>query len=484
MERVHPDRGGADVVAIGMASVVAVAVLAGITGGARSEAAYLYAPVAAVLAVRAPPRWLLRYGLVAAGSYAVAVAVGGELAAGPVALRVATAVATGAGARLLVDDVLRSDLSRSRALTTTTRRAELMAVVEEVAGSLDTVDPAEIVDVAVDGVHRLGFEHGWWLSSDGRGGWLPADRSDEVVPLPVAAAAVGANRQGHMAVLPGEGDTIVALPVGSDRVLAVEGSEPHGVRLEALEMLAAHVGRALDDAEQHLRERDRMGRLVTAVSVRDDLLGTLADNLRDALTIVRGAAETLDARWSATPVPLRRYLAGQIHHHAESLTTDLEALWRFQAASRGRVVAHLGPVALESVLAGVARRAECDPERLEVHVADSTVARADGRLLAESLDELVAAALERTTHDTPVRVSAHRNDDVVAVSVEDGTPAASDVDAPEVGAGGAALLTRRRRGIAPSVAVAPHCLRLLGSGLDVALRDDGGVVASFHLRTA
>jgi len=202
--------------------------------------------------------------------------------------------------------------------------------------------------------------------------------------------------------------------VGDDVVGAVMAVRdrpgvPTDGQIEVAEVLAAHLGavvatrRQLDNQRTLLRQMDRLD------AMRNAFVKEVSDELRDPLTIIRGAGHTIRRHGEELHDDDRRYLLGRLCDKAEELRNVVTALLdfsRFQASHREP---ERRSVSLRELLATFGER-----DLLDVSVPLDTQVSVDVALMRH------AVALLLDQHSADVEMSLTDESVMVAFHLEDG----------------------------------------------------------------
>src|ERR687892_313754 len=377
----------------------------------------------------------------------------------------------------LVAGVMAENLSRERVAAE--RRAFLVATVASV-GRRTTLDPDEVLSTVVDACVRLGFEAGGIALMDepsrtyrvvhARG--LP----DEYVRAthPLSTGLVGrvlkerrtvtvakyAEFQSGVSQLREAGfQAVVVSPVWSaGKLVAALAASTRAERrlepeeVEAIELLAATAGRALENAQRFEDERRTVERLAELDRMKRDLLGRMNAN-------------------SAT------------------LHGIITSLLDFSRLEAGRLEAQLKRVELHDLLLGVAGRLESllSDHILSLHIERGLEVMGDPFLLDRVVENLVSNAAKHTPPGTRVDVAARADTRFAEISVSDSGPGISDEDLAHIGQKfyrGGDPNARPTKGIGLGLALVREILELHGSRLAVESKVGEGSRFAFRLRLA
>lgn len=149
---------------------------------------------------------------------------------------------------------------------------------------------------------------------------------------------------------------------------------PSDAQVEIVEVLAAHLGAAITTRRQLDNQRLLLGRMDRLDAMRSAFAEEVSDELRDPLTIIRGAGHTLVTHGEELPTDDRRLLIERMCDTADELGHVVDALLdfsRFQAAHREPQVRNLD---VGELLGPFADRVRVDqPESLAIEVAVDVV---------------------------------------------------------------------------------------------------------------
>jgi GAF domain-containing protein len=335
--------------------------------------------------------------------------------AGPLLLLVAITALSSA----LAGDL---ELARRRELATR-RAAERRAALLEAVRQLTAAGRGETVDVTVDALRELGFPVAAVLLVEGE--VLRARRVDGLDPRPDFGQGVSgyALETGRTVVspdyrndelrLPGlDLGAVVATPIVADgRTLGVvsvglhePGAPPMG-DVEVVETLAAHLGGALAMQRVVDNQTALLGRLRDLDALRATFVDRVSEDLRDPLTVVRGAAQTLATNGERLPDDQRGELLDRLTTQAGDLNGTLEALLDFSRVQVGRGDPVPEPVDLLELLAP-----PLAGTGVEVHVVGRPVVVVDRELAQRALELLRRGSIDLTrglvgeVHDGTVTV--------------------------------------------------------------------------------
>ena len=170
---------------------------------------------------------------------------------------------------------------------------------------------------------------------------------------------------------------------------------------------------SMSEANTQLREAN--ARLESALAFKNDLTSMLTHDIAQPLSSIASLAELLRADWADLPEDVRLDLATKIDKNTQRLIrmmNDLQLLFRLDT---GSVTARRAPVPLLEVAEQVTGGAE-----VEIDVDKQLAVLADRVHLTVVLQSLLKNAL--TYGDPPVRLSAHRQGDLVELTMQDSGP--------------------------------------------------------------
>ncbi len=443
-------------------------------------------------------------------------AVGADLGLGPTLTRVIAlglaAYLARLGSQLLVDRALVAETARAEALV----RAGRLATVASSARSLATLDPTRMVERFVRAAVSLGFQTGNVCRFDAaqatyevlapvghrvRGYFEhrhPTDRGVVAMVLDRRGPVVVPDYSSHpLAVEEMRAENyrcVVAVPIWlQDRIdgcLIVGTREEADVpteTIEALELLAALAGRALENAERFEAEQERATELARIAQLKSDFVSNVSHELRTPLTVIEGIGQTLEDRGEAMDAELRAQLVGRLNANARSLHEILNRLLDFSRLEAGSIRIHVEDVHLCRLADAVAERmgpALADHE-LVVDVERPLPVRADAVLVERVLENLLANAAKHTPPGTRVQLLLRREGGRRArLELSDdgpGIPHAELGHLTERFFRGGDPHTRERKGLGLGLALVDELLSLHGSELEVASTPGRGSSFAFEL---
>ncbi len=485
-----------------VADIVLISFAVAATGGGRSDLFLLYTLTTFFFVASYPPIAQLALLIFTAASYtAVMIVTGWQITAGALVARLSILAVLAFLAGYLSKELLDSVQSEAAARGEADERAALMSGVVK-AGRDMTLDPTQVVEVALDALGGLGFGDSAFvaLHEDGsvshvvgsRGrfdddGPVSTDPALDVIDLVVA--------QGETVVVEGflDGPTIrVGCPVwvgGWMAAVLIAGTEgdrsmaPH--RLEAFELLATNAGLAMENSGRYEEQRRTVERLEEMERLKADFLTSVSHELRTPLTSILGNAVTLERAWSEIDDGTRLDLLASLTARARELEekiTELVDISGSESATRGSFRA----LDLSTLMVATAEQMDdsLSAHRFVVHVRPGLVTFGDPVLLSQVIRNLLENASSHTPSGTTVTLSADLEGlEQIVVAVSDDGPGISAADLPYLGArffrGGD--LNARPKGLGLGLALATSALELHGAVLEVESAEGRGSRFSFRL---
>jgi len=485
-----------------VADIVLISFAVAATGGGRSDLFLLYTLTTFFFVASYPPIAQLALLIFTAVSYTVVMIVTGwQITAGALAARLSILAVLAFLAGYLSKELLDRVQSEAAARWEADERAALMSGVVK-AGRDMTLDPSQVIEVAVDAVGGLGFVDAAFvaLHEDGsvshvvesRGrfdddGPVSSDPALDVIDLVVA--------QGETVVVEGFPDgpaTRIGCPVwvgGWMAAVLVGGTEgdrslaPH--RLEAFELLATNAGLAMENAGTYEEQRRTVERLEEMERLKTDFLTSVSHELRTPLTSILGNAVTLERAWGEIDDDTRLDLLASLTARARELEekiTELVDISGSESATRGSFRA----LDVSTLMVSTAEQMDdsLSAHRFVVHVRPGLVTFGDPVLLSQVIRNLLENASTHTPPGTTVTLSADLEGlEQIVVAVGDDGPGISAADLPYLGArffrGGD--LNARPKGLGLGLALATSALELHGAVLEVESAEGRGSRFAFRL---
>jgi K+-sensing histidine kinase KdpD len=489
-----------------VADIVLISFAVAATGGGRSDLFLLYTLTTFFFGASYPPIAQLALLIFTAASYtAVMILTGWQITAGALVARLSILAVLAYLAGYLSKELLDRARSEAAARQEADERAAFMSGVVK-AGRDMTLDPSQVVEVALNAVGGLGFGDAAFvaLREDGslshvvesRGrfddnGAVSSDPALDVIDLVVTqgeTVVVEELRDGlpdGPAIRVGGpvwvGGWMAAVLVGGtdgDRSMA-----PH--RLEAFELLATNAGLAMENAGRYEEQRRTVERLEETERLKADFLTSVSHELRTPLTSIIGNAVTLERAWSEIDDGTRLDLLASLTARARELEekiTELVDISGSESATRGSFRA----LDLSTLVVDTAEQMDdsLSAHRFVVNVRPGLVTFGDPVLLSQVIRNLLENASTHTPSGTTVTLSAElEGPEEIVVTVSDDGPGISAADLPYLGArffrGGDA--NARPKGLGLGLAFATSALELHGAMLEVKSAEGRGSRFAFRL---
>lgn len=397
------------------------------------------------------------------------------------------------------------------------RRAELLATVAASARSMSALETEQVFASVVTAVGRLGFEAADLCVIDDvtdtyevvHAIGLPDSYTQSVHPATEGMIAEVRRARATLAIpnyagLPGgipqlRSDgyrAVVSTPVWADgRIAATLTGGTHAARrvsaeeIEAMELLAAQAGRALENAMRFEEERRTVERLEELDRLKQDFLDTVSHELRTPLTAIHGMGITLEKRWEEIDEDTRRGLVERLNANAEVLEEIITTLLDFSRLEGTPDVLEMADVDIRELVDDLLTRlshlfGETEPE---IAIEPALMLRGDRLLLGRVLENLVANAAKHTPPGTPITIAAAEIEGEVEVSVSDEGPGIDPVDLEHITERfyrGGDRNARPTRGTGLGLALVKEILQLHGSEIQVRSAPGEGSRFSFRLPRA
>jgi signal transduction histidine kinase len=263
--------------------------------------------------------------------------------------------------------------------------------------------------------------------------------------------------------------------------------EPEEV--EAIELLAAQAGRALENAQRFEDERRTVERLAELDRMKRDFLSTVSHEIRTPLTAIEGLGVTLEERWNALSEDTRRELINRMNANSATLNGIITSLLDFSRLEAGRLEAQIKRVDLHKLLGGVATRLDAllADHVFMLHVKQGLEVMGDPFLLDRVVENLLSNAAKHTPGGTRIEVSASADATIAEVSVTDLGPGMSEEDLKNIGQRfyrGGDPNARPTKGIGLGLALVREILELHGTELEVESKIGEGSRFTFRLPLA
>jgi K+-sensing histidine kinase KdpD len=489
-----------------VADIVLISFAVAATGGGRSDLFLLYTLTTFFFVASYPPIAQLALVIFTAASYtAVMILTGWQITAGALVARLSILAVLAYLAGYLSKELLDRVQSEAAARQEADERAAFMSGVVK-AGRDMTLDPSQVVEVALNAVGGLGFGDAAFvaLHEDGsvshvvesRGrfdddGPVSSDPALDVIDLVVT--------QGETVVVAGLRDGLPdgpAIRVGGPvwvggwmAAVLVGGTDgdrsmaPH--RLEAFELLATNAGLAMENAGRYEEQRRTVERLEETERLKADFLTSVSHELRTPLTSILGNAVTLERAWSEIDDGTRLDLLASLTARARELEekiTELVDISGSESATRGSFRA----LDLSTLVVATAEQMDdsFSAHRFVVNVRPGLGTFGDPVLLSQVIRNLLENASTHTPSGTTVTLSADLEGlEEIVVAVSDDGPGISAADLPYLGArffrGGD--VNARPKGLGLGLAFATSALELHGAVLEVESTEGRGSRFAFRL---
>jgi K+-sensing histidine kinase KdpD len=481
--------------------IVLISFAVAATGGGRSDLFVLYTLTTFFFVASYPP--IAQFALLvftAANYTTVLILSGWQISAGALVTRLSILAVLAYLAGHLSKELLDRVESEAAARQEADERAEFMSGVVT-AGRDMSMDPSQVVDVALDAVTGLGFGDAGFvaLCEDGSLSHMVAARgrfddegsapSLDVVELVVAqgeTVTVDRSEEDRRDGLIGSpvwvGGWMAAVLVGrthDERTIARH-------RVEAFELLATSAGLALENAGRYEEQRQTVERLEETERLKSDFLTSVSHELRTPLTSILGNAVTLERSWQQLDDPTRGELIASLSNRAreleEKVTELVDVSGSESATGRG-----FHALDLSTLLISTAEqmRGPLSKHRFVVDVRPGLETLGDAVLLSQAVRNLLDNAATHTPAGTTVTLLAglEEAEDIV-VTVRDDGPGIAAADIPYLGArffrGGDLNVRPKGRGL--GLALASSALDLHGAVLEVESEEGRGAMFTFHLR--
>ena len=272
---------------------------------------------------------------------------------------------------------------------------------------------------------------------------------------------------------------VIATPVWSQGRLAAVMTAGTRLRMEisdlereAFELLAAHAGRALENAERFEAERSAVERMAELDRMKQDFLSSVSHEIRTPLTVIEGNGLTMEQHWDRLDDQTLREFLASMNANAKSLDAIVSKLLDFSRLESGRLEVHTTEVPVMVALDRVtARLSDLAARHMVMVEGDPQVAvSADPLLLDRVLENLLSNALKYTPPGTGILLSAQSSGSEVVFAVTDHGPGIPEDEVARLGERffrGGDPNDRPAKGIGLGLALAREFLQLHGSALEV-----------------
>lgn len=485
------------------------------SGGAVSPLFGVYALTTIFFAVSYPLRSQVALLVFTFAAYATTIP-GSGVGAGGVVVRLGVLASLAFLGGFLSHELKRVVAAHRDAQDESDHRARLLGVLAGAGGQLNVLDPQRVLAAVVDAAVNLGFDAADLCVLDDHGTeyevvqarGLPPEYTEQRHPAPTGLVGrVLATRRtvvvsdyahfdGAPEVVRGVGYVaVVAVPVWVQGRLAavLEGgrlsaAEVRPDEVEAFELLAYQVGRAIENARRFEEERRMVERLGELDRLKGDFLSNASHELRTPLTVVLGMSRTLADHWFELDEATRHHFVDRLNANADSLDQIVSSLLDFSRLERSPEL-ELVRVDLGALVKAAVERLEplFREHDVDMIVDDGLVAEGDARMIDRVVENLLGNAAKHTPPGTSVTVRVHADGDDALVSVEDDGPGIASDDLLHLGErffrGGDAN-TRATRGLGLGLALAREILDLHGSTLEIESAPGHGARFAFRIGLA
>ena len=487
--------------------IVLISFAVATTGGGRSDLFVLYTLTTFFFVASYPPIAQVALLFFTAASYATVLLVTGwQITSGAFFARLSILSVLAYLAGYLSTELLARVESESAARAEADERAGLMSSVGK-AGRDMTLDPSQVVEVALDAVVGLGFEGARFIAlrEDGTASHVVAqrmrfeDQGSESAPASSLDVIDLVVAQGETVTLEGVDDaggqgarTLIASPVWVGGWMAAvllgwakmeHSTTPH--RQEAFELLSTNAGLALDNAGRYEEQRLTVERLEESERLKSDFLTSVSHELRTPLTSILGNSLTLERSWRELDDGTRGDLLASLTNRARELDEKIRELIDV-SGSDSVTRTSFRAVDLSTLLIATAEalRERLCAHRLDVQVRPQLVTMGDPVLLSQVVRNLLDNGATHTPPGTRVTLIAQLDEpSEILVEVRDEGPGISAADLPYLGArffrGGD--LDVRPKGLGLGLALASSALELHGSALEVESEEGHGSRFAFRM---
>ena len=482
------------------------------TGGGRSELFVVYGLTTVFFGASYPLIGQVALLLFTFACYVVALAATGwDIDAAGLLARLASLAILVVLTSFLSRELMRQMASEERSRADAERWASHLSTIAHSARSM-TLDPDRVYEVALDSILGLGFHRAAVCTLDQDGSTyrvvqahgLPPEYAQRLEPAALAATAlvlksgksITMNEEGHPGSMPllrdAGAETLVGSPIWAEGWLQAvligasrDRDQPSNREIEAFELLAAQAGMALQNARQFEAEHRTVERLEELDRMKTDFLTTVSHELRTPVTVIEGTGLTMERIWDSLDDATRKDLLGGLVSNAKVLHGLITNLLDFSRLEGGHAETNFGPTDLSALLLATGERLDhlFSQHHLQVDVEQDLIVESDPLLIDRVVENLLANAAKHTPAGTTVRLSAHRGNGDVTVSVADDGPGIGREDLAHLGErfyrGGE--INTRTRGLGLGLAIVREILGLHATDLVVETNPGAGCRFSFTL---
>lgn len=191
--------------------------------------------------------------------------------------------------------------------------------------------------------------------------------------------------------------------VGAIMAAQVQPGPPTEGQIEVTEVLAAHLGAVMATRRQLENRRNLLNRMDRLEAMRSAFVEEVSDELRDPLTIIRGAGHTMRRHSQDLREEDRRRLLGRLCAQADELRSVVDALLDFSRVQASQREPELSPVSVRRLLGTFGARVSLrgtPPLDVQVEVDVTLTRHAVDLLLADRI-----ADIDITVSESSVRIT-------------------------------------------------------------------------------
>lgn len=489
------------------ADIILISIAIAVSGGGRSELFALYALTTVFFAASYPLSGQMALLVFTYLCYGVALwQMGSDVAPGELVIRMGVLGVVAFIASFLSQQLMRSIVRESELRARAARGAELIEVVARASRQMNSLDYDKVQAEVVECAGALGFD-GASLSlfrADKsfrlvHGLGVPDEIKDSVHSSSegVTGLVLKANQTVVVNDYVDAGfQTAIGIPVWCqgqlDAVLVAglhESRELDVLEVEAMELLGAISGRALENARLFQEQKRTVERLADLDLMKSDFISNISHELRTPLTVVVGAGLTIERRGDSMEERKRKELIRVMNANAKSLENVIATLLDFSRLESGGMKPEIEDTSLSELLEEVARKTKSLLAAHDFHLQISEPLRvmADPGLMDRVVENLLSNAAKHTPAGSRVVLSSEVDDGQAQVAVTDDGPG---IPRGELGHLGERFFRgghpdrRRTRGVGLGLAVAREILHLHGSDLEVRSEIGEGTTFLFRLPLA
>ena len=393
-------------------------------------------------------------------------------------------------------------------------RARLLALVASAIRSMSTLDQSSVLKSVIEAVNRIGFEtsnvvlfdedrqtfrvvestglpdayceteHPWDVGMPGL--VMEAKKTvvvEDYASLPQAVPVL--RDDGYKSVVAAPvwtGDVLGGVLVGGTRSEVKVMPE----QVEAFELLAAQVGRALENASAYESEHEAVQRLAELDRLKSDFLSNVSHELRTPLTSIHGMTVTVLERWNALDEESRIHLLERVGANASTLNDIITSLLDFSRLEAGKLQIREDRFDLSELVTGATARLGdlFGDHNLSVAIPGSLFVHADPLLIQRVVENLLTNATKHTRAGSRIWVTVHEAGGRAVVAVADDGPGIPPAELRHLGERffrGGDENTRSTRGVGLGLALTKEILALHGAELSIDTEVGKGTSFRFSL---